>query len=204
MSDSMKESMPQQPQPPPEQPVLPEGYQQPQQPPYLPPQAPPKKVDTTLVAAIVVIVVVIATVVPVTLVLFLWPSETPAEDPCQFGYVPTGVFGPVLPTSNTTVEATFAGFSRDPPAICIKILLETGAQSGLYEFPSNEDGVVLTLSSGDDMGAITYIDNVDNEKINAGDQLLLSGLTPNSDYTIIMIWGPTGDTLDTDNFSMPA
>ena len=117
---------------------------------------------------------------------------------------PSCAWGPVLPTSNTTAEAVFGGFSVDPAPVNLKIYLERDGVSGVYNFPNNDDDITLALESGTNVGTIVYRDFVDNKRVNTGDKLMMSGLSPTSEYTIIMIWGPTGDALDTENFFMPA
>ncbi len=117
---------------------------------------------------------------------------------------PTGQFAGAFATSNTAATVVFAGFSTNPEPINLLIVLERVPEAGTYSFPNNQDGVVLTLQAGTMLGTITYRDYADNGRVNSGDQLLLSGLTPSSDYSIRMIWAPTGDTLDVENFSTPA
>lgn len=206
MPDNMVDSMPQQPQPPSEQPVFPEGHQQTQQPPYYRPPEPPKRVDTLLIS-VIVIVVVIATVLPVTLFLLLLPPPTYMEPTCGSG-APTGQIAKASADSNTTATVTFFEFSTDPPPVCLDIILERDIRIGLYEFPSNEDGVELDFIGMNYLGAITYRDFQDNGEINQGDQLLLSGLTPESTYTIEVIWSPNGYldglVIDTESFTTPA
>ncbi|UCD91813.1 MAG: hypothetical protein JSV43_06130 [Methanobacteriota archaeon] len=117
---------------------------------------------------------------------------------------PMGQFASASATSNTTATAEFAGFSTNPEPVNLIIVLERVPDAGSYSFPNNQDGVVLTLQAGTMLGTITYRDYADNELVNGGDQLLLSGLTPSSSYTIRLIWAPTGDTLDVESFNTPA
>ncbi len=117
---------------------------------------------------------------------------------------PAGQFSIVHVTSNTSAEAVFAKLTGDPPPTYLKIVLEVGANSGIYSFPSDADGTIATLDSGTNLGTITYRDFIDNEKVNIGDKLMLTDLRKSSDYSIYLIWAPNGDLIDSEEFTTAA
>ncbi len=118
--------------------------------------------------------------------------------------VTSGGFTSVFDTSETTATAIFGGFAPAPPQpIRLNIVLWQGGIGGTYQFPDNANGTVLVLSSGTYLGSITYIDHADNQFVDVGDELLLSGLDSGEDYVILLAWDPTGDLLDYGVFSTP-
>ncbi len=181
-----------------EQPVYPQQYQQPY--PYYYPYPPPKKDDKTLIIVVVVIVIILI-VVPVILSFILyWMVMGIAPDGDT---VPTGAWGTKTVMSPTEVRVNFGHVSPEPRPVDIDIILVRNMTTqGRYVFPHNQDGY-LTFGSGTDIADITYSDLADNERINIGDQLIFTSLTPGSDYTLRMIWGPTGDQITSTTFSTP-
>jgi hypothetical protein len=192
------------------QPVYPQQYppQYPQQyppqhygPPYYPPYPPPKR-DDKKVLTIIIIVIIVIFVLPTVLAAVLYfvviglaPSGT---------MVPTGTWGAKIIVSSTAVNVDFGKVSSEPrPMDIVVILVRNGTAQGVYEFSSNNDGA-LRLDRDIYVGTLTYADLADNQKINVGDTLKLTDLYPNSDYTIKMIWGPTGDQITSTTFSTPA
>lgn len=115
----------------------------------------------------------------------------------------TGNWGIVKATSNTTALASFAGFSDPPVPTSLRVVLSTPTQSGTYFFPSNEDGVTLVKESGDDTGTFVYRDYGTNEKVNGGDELWISDLSPGTFYTLKMLSGE-GQVLHTKVFTTPS
>jgi flagellin-like protein len=118
--------------------------------------------------------------------------------------IPTGTWGAKTVNSNTAVNVDFGKVNPEPKPVDLEIILvRNGTDEGKYSFAGNTDGA-LTLASGTNLGTMTYADLADNEKVNIGDQLRLTGLSPNSDYTLKMIWSSTGDQITTTTFSTPA
>jgi flagellin-like protein len=141
----------------------------------------------------VAITVVLAAVLYIMVIGLAPPPE---------GQPPRGQFTPVV-TSNTTATMEFAGFSRVPLPIHLKIVLSTETASGTYAFGANADGTVLSLESGVSMGTITYRDFANNDLVNSGDQLLIAGLDTGTFYTIKMLW-KDGSAMDTKTFATPS
>ena len=187
-----------------EQPYQPQQYPQqyPQQPyaqPYYYPAPPPKKEDRTILI-IVVLVVVFFVVVPMIMAAVLWATVI-GLTPGGGTTVPTGQFGPYSEKSSTEVWLQFARVTPEPRPTQLEIIvIRNGTTQGTYNFPTNDDGQ-LNLVDGTDVGTLTYEDYLDNERVNTGDEIKLTDLSPASDYTIIMFWSPTGDMIASKDFS---
>lgn len=167
-----------------------------------PPETPPKGTPNKLIA-IIVVIVVIATVVPITLFLLLQsPPPTDGDNPPP-AVPPAGQFIGVYDITNNSATVRFGQFSYDPAPVWVKIVLETSTLSGHYDFPSNLDGITLT-HYGLDIGTIVYRDYADDQLISAGDELLLSGLSPSSDYNVKLVWVSDGDIINSIGFSTTA
>lgn len=117
---------------------------------------------------------------------------------------PVGQFTLADPTSNTTATITFGSLSKNVEPTDLMIILEKDGTAGSYTFPNNDDWVNLTLVAGTRLGDIMYRDYVNNSYVNQGDELLLSELTPSSDYILSLIWVPTNDVIDSIGFSLLA
>lgn len=154
----------------------------------------------TVVAVLAVVAVLVVAQLAVTTLLYLavLGLEAPTEDD-----TPAGSFASLELTSSTSATLTFSRMSNDPEPVDLKIVISDATQSGTYAFPNNNDGAVLSLESGDDMGTITYRDLTDNGIVNSGDQLLVTGLTEGSLYTMQMVWSDSGDQLDFITLSTP-
>lgn len=141
----------------------------------------------------VAITVVLAAVLYI-MVIGLAPSGTS---------VPTGVWGTKTLVSNTAWNVEFGKVSGEPKPVDIEIILIRNLTTeGKYTFANNDDGN-MNFADGTDIADIEYSDLADNSKVNTGDVLKLTGLLPGSDYTIRMIWGPTGDQITSTTFSTP-
>jgi hypothetical protein len=171
-------------------------------PPYYPPYQPPKSDDKKIVK-IVIIVVIVVLVLPTVLAAILYFMVIGLA-PSGIS-VPTGVWGTVIIVSSTAVNIDFGRINPEPNPMDIDIVLvRNGTTQGMYRFGSPFDGVLsFSVGSGIDIADISYSDLADNQRVNVGDQLQLTRLNPNSDYRIMMIWGPTGDQISSRNFSTP-
>lgn len=118
---------------------------------------------------------------------------------------PTGSFDSVEANNTTTALAVFGSISNNPEPVNLMIQLETDTTMARYSWNGNGDGEVLERNpTHPDLGTITYHDLENNEEVNEGDYLYISGLSPDSDYTIRLIWDPTGDEITWGSFSTPA
>jgi hypothetical protein len=116
----------------------------------------------------------------------------------------SGGFTSVFDTSETTATAIFGGFTPAPPQPnWLIIVLWQGGIGGTYMFQDNSNGTVLVLTSGTYLGTITYIDHADNQRVDVGDELSLSGLDQGEDFVILLVWESTGGLLDYGVFSTP-
>ncbi|MCK4443259.1 MAG: hypothetical protein KAW09_01865, partial [Thermoplasmata archaeon] len=178
-----------------EQPVYPQQYQQPY--PYYYPYPPPKKDDKTLIIVIVVIVIILVLVPVILSFILYWTVIDLAPNGVS---VPTGVWGTKTVISNTEVRVDFGKVSSEPRPMDLEIILVRNyTREGKYVFATNSDGALI-WASGTDVADLTYADLADNERVNTGDQLRITSLSPNSDYTLRMIWGPTGDQITATTF----
>lgn len=186
--------------PPEQQPTYPQpAPQQPYPPPYYYAYPPPKK-DS---AKLIIILVVILVVLPVILSVVLYIMVIGLEPESSVMNTPQGAFSSVQVTGNTTAEATFAMITGHTPMTDLRIILETGTSSGGYSFPCSASGTVASLDSGSDLGTITYWDFLDDDEVDSGDMLYLTGLDRNSDYTIYLMWAPNGEMMDHEDFTTP-
>ena len=118
---------------------------------------------------------------------------------------PTGSFHSVQANNTTTALAVFGSISNNPEPVDLIIQLETDTAIARYSWNGNGDGEILERDPTDlDLGSITYHDLDNNEEVNRGDYLEISGLSPDSDYTIRLIWNPSGDEITWSSFSTPA
>lgn len=187
-----------------QQPTYPQQQpQQPYPPPTYYPVPPPAKQDNTALT-IVLVLVIIFVVLPVILsvVLYFFVIGLPPSSG-NFGDPPTTQWGSIDVRSSTSADIQFMRFSYEPRPTQLRIILvRNGTDEGTYTFPTNDDGL-LTLTDGTDVGTLTYADLADNQRVNAGDEIRMTNLMPGGDYTIIMMWSPTGDQITSKNFSTP-
>lgn len=177
----------------------------------------PEKDRRDLKATTLIVVVFLAIIIPLTLISISYLMVVGlAPSPCCMN--PTGQFGDIETTSNTTATVEFAGFSMTPNPEQLTIVVETQLSLGLfgiplmdsfyityegrYYFPHNDDNVRLQFEGGLNLADIGYKDYADNELVNSGDQLRLSGLFPGVTYTVKMLW-EDGTELDSISFEMP-
>jgi hypothetical protein len=159
---------------------------------------PERKKRSTAVRAIVATAVV---VIPIALVAFMYTMVIGTAPGCAC--IVTGAFGEVEVLNSTSVIVEFDKVSHDPPAMDLEIsLMKDGVYEGWYSFRSHDEGALI-LRDGDNVGAIAYEDLADNRKVNRGDRLSITGLEPDAEYTIRLIWVPTGDLITTTNFATP-
>lgn len=174
--------------------------QQPNSQPRYHPRQPPKK-DDRLIVAVIIVVGVTLSILPT--ILFFVSFPTPESDsPLN---PPTIEWGRVKVLSPTSVTIQFGNMSRHPiPGFLEFDLVRNDSETGLYRFPGRTNGQ-LVLYSGVNVGTLKYTDyHVDYDEVHPGDEILMTGLLPSSDYTIIMVWIQTGDLLDIEDFSTPA
>lgn len=116
---------------------------------------------------------------------------------------PYGVWSAKTIISPTEVVVDFGAINPRVKPVEIKLTLtRNDTIEGTYGFLDNDDGV-LALTSGADVGTLTYSDSWDNGWIDVGDQIMLSGLSPGSHYKLEMIWAPTGDRITSTTFATP-
>jgi hypothetical protein len=166
------------------------------------PQSPPpsKKKDRKFLVIALVVITILVMVSIISVVLYLmviWVGISPIT-------IPDGQWGPPEVHSPTEVDIPFARMDdRTRPVQLEIVLVRNLTDQGIYNFYNNDDGQ-LTHTSGTDVGTLTYEDLEDDRRVNPGDRIEMTELSPASDYTIIMIWAPTGDMITSGDFSTPA
>ena len=150
-----------------------------------------------ILKVVVVFILVLGGVVMVSYMIQVPPPNPPPPPPkCEWS--------PIQVMNSTSVRICFGRVTAEPRPTMIDILLtRNGTVDGLYRFVSDDDGN-LAFISGTPLGSLTYNDLANNEKINIGDVLELTGLTSNSSYDLIVVWNPTGDQICSMDFMTPS
>ncbi len=171
-------------------------HPQPQSPP------PPKKRSLKLKIQIFVLWLVIAWCVATfafaIYIGFVSHPNPPPPNPI------TGSFKSTEVSNATSATAIFGSFENNPEPTKLRIQLQNGSAWAGYSWETNADGEILRHGSGDPgVGTITYHDLEDNGEVNEGDYLLITGLGPDSTYTISLL-ALDGSLIDSDLFSTPS
>ena len=145
---------------------------------------------------------VIAIIAMWALVVMIYiPKLVPPPPPA---YRPTGSWGSTYIVSATEVNVEFSKVVPEQRPVDLEIVLvRNETTEGMNRFSDNLDRV-LNLTQGTNVGTLTYVDLTNNLKVNAGDMIEMTDLAPDSEYTLMMVWGPTGDVIDRTTFSTPA
>jgi hypothetical protein len=147
-------------------------------------------------------VTVFAFLAPVALAVVLFMMMIGLA-PGGCGCVVVGKFGEVELSDPTSVNVDFVLMNYKPKPMEFQVWIAMdGSADSLYSFGDN-DGGELILSSGANVGTLTYVDTNNNRRVDKGDQLSITNLEPDSDYTIRLIWLPTGDLVTSTSFSTP-
>ncbi len=118
-------------------------------------------------------------------------------------HAPIGTWSAKAIMSPTEVTVDFGTMSSRVEPVDIRlIMVMNDTTEGMYGFHHNEDGALVFLS-GTEARTLIYSDLTDNGWIDVGDQIMLSGLSPGSDYELHMIWAPTGDRITSVAFATP-
>jgi hypothetical protein len=126
--------------------------------------------------------------------------DEPIEHECEWR---GGTFSKRI-LSPTSIEICFGLLRPEPKPTALEIILvRNGTDEGWYSFQSDDDGPLI-LAGGVTIGTIVYADSEDNERVNPGDKLDITGLHPASNYEIMLIWAPTGDVITRKTFTTPA
>jgi hypothetical protein len=105
--------------------------------------------------------------------------------------------------NSTVVDVCFGKVNPNPRPTSLTIkLMKDDEDIGTYAFQTDEDGPLL-LIDGEDVGTLTFVDLADNQKVNVGDVIRITNLTPDSVYVIAMYWVPTGDCIAETYFTTP-
>jgi hypothetical protein len=153
-----------------------------------PPDARPRRIANIVGAILIVPLLLLSGFAVITLL------EGP-DDVCDsiLGDADTFPIGQfyVEETSSTTAKVTFSKVFCDAPPSLLKVILTVNDEDTLYSIPGDETGVVLTVVSGENIGTIVYQDLKQNGRVELGDNLAISGLTPDTEYRIHLVWEAT-------------
>ncbi|MCK5292279.1 MAG: hypothetical protein KAR39_09735 [Thermoplasmata archaeon] len=189
----------QQPQPPPQYP--PQGHG----PPYYQPYPPPKRDDKKIVILLVIVIIVIMVVPMITAaILYSFVRDLGPTDLPPSSHVPVGAWGDKTIMSPTEVWVDFGWLSPAPRPVDLQIILRKNDTDEARYYFVHDRADTLDLVVGIWLGTMTYVDLADNQLVDMGDQLRMTGLAPNSDYLLRMIYYPTGDQITMTSFSTPA
>lgn len=163
-------------------------------------QPPKKGKRRTLVIGVVLAVVIVAAIT--TTILYIYILGLRPAAPCG----PVGEWGKCIVHGPTNVTIEFGEVSIGANGVTpmlLEILLErNGTTQNWYAFHDNSDGDLI-LIEGYDGTVLTYEDQADNKRIDAGDEIHMKNLRPGSEYIIRMYWVPTGDLMASKSFSTP-
>ena len=144
------------------------------------------------IVAVIIVAVVIVIALMAVMVLMLLQKNGLTIVPCAPSFSSIG---------NTTAIYEFCKTYANLKPTELKVVLDRNAtSSGIYSFQSDEDGP-LVFEEGTDICDMEYDDLTDNERVSAGDALRITGLYPGSEYTLKLIWAPTGDLITASSFT---
>lgn len=157
--------------------------------------------DEEGVSPVIATILMVAITVVLAAVLYIMVINIGGGGPSG---MPTGSWGAKKNLDSTSVKVDFARITPEQRPVDLDIVLvRNETTEGKYSFSGNDDGDLI-LKSGTDLGTLTYADLADNQKVNIGDYVVLTGLAPNSEYTMSMLWVPTGDQITSTTFRTSA
>jgi hypothetical protein len=154
--------------------------------------------SAVLKAAVITVIIVTAALVAFFIAFYLNPGLTVNGVPPPYGPWSTKTI-----VSPTEVTVDFGRLSPSTEPVDIRLILVLNTTTlGMYGFQHNEDGALILLS-GSDVGTLVYSDLADNGWIDDGDKIMLSDLSPGSDYELQLIWAPSADRITSTYFATP-
>lgn len=160
-------------------------------------QPPSKRGDLRLKVQILFLWVVIITCVSIFIfALYIAVISGPEAPPLN---VPTGSIDDINDIGATTATVILGKIEDNPPPtrLAFQFINETDSvtfrwQDNITSYqPFNKPSTIV----------ITFNDVDGNDEVNKGDFLELTGLAPSTEYTIQLIWDPTGDNITSATFS---
>jgi len=173
----------------------PAGEYQPPPPTYPPqyyyPPPPPKKDYTLLIVVVVTIVVITLFVILYVLMFALMSSMMDGfgwED--QTGNEPDVMFGQPEEVSPGVWRVVVEGANRNEALENYQVIVlnESEVEISAHNLVQCKTD---SLCVGDGL-SLEFVDQGSDGRLNAGDFFVLSGTDSESDYTIVLLWGPTG------------
>jgi hypothetical protein len=165
------------------------------------PDTRPRKIANIVGATLIVLLLLLSGFAVIS--LLEGPDDVCSSILGDAATVPTGQFY-VEETSSTTAKVTFSHVFCDAPPTHLRILLTNNDGDTWFSFPNNESGATLTIISGENIATIVYYDLEQNGRVELGDYLAISGLAPDTEYKVHLVWEATGDVLDVDVFTTPS
>ncbi len=152
--------------------------------------------DEKGVSPVIATIVMVVITVVLAAVLYFMTSTCATLNP-----IPIGIWCEDTTVSSTEATVEFGEMSRKiRPTNLEFILIRNSTTEARYGFLSNYDKD-LVLKKGSDLGTLTFENHGDDICVDAGDEMKLTNLAPNSTYILKMIWAPTGDEMASIRFS---
>ncbi len=116
-------------------------------------------------------------------------------------HIPTGSIDDIDNIGLTTATVILGKIEYDPPPtrLAFKFINET--DSVIFQWQGNATNGSYQPFNKPTAITITFNDVDGNDEVNKGDFLALTGLAPSTEYTIQLIWAPTGDDITSATFS---
>lgn len=117
--------------------------------------------------------------------------------------IPTGSIDDIDNIGATTATVILGKIEYNPPPTHLGFRFINETDSVTFRWQDNiADGSYQPFNKPTTI-AITFNDVDGNDEVNKGDFLALTGLAPSTEYTIQLIWAPTGDCMTETYFSTP-
>lgn len=164
-------------------------------------QPPSKRGDLRLKVQVFFLWVVIIACVSIFIFALYIAMDSGLEAPPM--NVPTGSIDDIDNIGATTATVILGKIEDNPPPapLAFKFINET--DSVIFQWQGNAtNGSYQTFNTPSTI-AITFNDVDGNDEVNKGDFLAVTGLAPTTEYTVQLIWDPTGDCITETSFSTP-
>lgn len=162
-------------------------------------QPPSKRGDLRLKVQIFFLWVVIITCVSIfVFALYIAMISGPEAPPLN---VPTGSIDDIDDIGATTATVILGKIEDNPPPAPLAFRFINETDSVIFQWQGNATNGSYQPFNKPTTITIIYNDVDGNDEVNKGDFLELTGLAPSTEYTIQLIWDPTGDNITSATFS---
>lgn len=115
--------------------------------------------------------------------------------------VPTGSIDDIDNIGATTATVILGKIEDNPPPTRLEFKIINETDSVIFGWQDSITNGSYQPFNTPSTIAITFNDVDGNDEVNKGDYLVLMGLAPSTQYTIQLIWAPTGDDITSATFS---